>query len=74
MRRRLRNIAVRAMPISEVRRRNMKSLSANDPNDVKYLKAMATSYACLGNKSKVESINVRLTALGQPTTAMNTMP
>lgn len=49
-------------------------LSANDPNDVKYLKAMATSYACLGNKSKVESINVRLTALGQPTTAMNTMP
>lgn len=49
-------------------------LSANDPNNVKYLKAMATSYACLGNKSKVESINVRLSALGQPTMAMNTMP
>lgn len=49
-------------------------LSANDPNNVKYLKAMATSYACLGNKSKVESINVRLSALGQQTMAMNTMP
>lgn len=49
-------------------------LSANDPNNTKYLKAMATSYACLGNKSKVESINVRLSALGQPTMAMNTMP
>ena len=49
-------------------------LSANDPNNVKYLKAMATSYAYLGNKSKVESINVRLSALGQQTMAMNTMP
>lgn len=49
-------------------------LSANDPNNPKYLKALATSYACLGNKSKVESINVRLAALGEPTMAMNTMP
>ncbi|MCH5215327.1 MAG: caspase family protein [Muribaculaceae bacterium] len=49
-------------------------LTANDPNNIKYLKAMATSYACLGNKSKVESINIRLAALGQPTMAMNTMP
>lgn len=49
-------------------------LSANDPNNDKYLKAMATSYACLGNKSKVESINVRLSALGKSTVALNTMP
>ncbi|MDE6753161.1 MAG: caspase family protein [Muribaculaceae bacterium] len=49
-------------------------LSANDPNNPKYLKAMATSYACLGNKSKVESINTRLAALGQPTTSMTGMP
>ena len=49
-------------------------LSANDPNNTKYLKAMATSYACLGNKSKVESINTRLTALGESATAMNSMP
>lgn len=49
-------------------------LSANDPNNVKYLKAMGTAYACLGNKSKVESINVRLSALGEDALAMNTMP
>lgn len=49
-------------------------LSANDPTNTKYLKAMATSYACLGNKSKVESVNTRLAALGQPTTSMNSMP
>lgn len=49
-------------------------LSANDPNNPKYLKAMATSYACLGNKSKVETINGRLAALGQPTTSLNAMP
>ncbi|MDE5886902.1 MAG: caspase family protein [Muribaculaceae bacterium] len=49
-------------------------LSANDPTNAKYLKAMATSYACLGNKSKVEGINTRLAALGQPTTSMNSMP
>ncbi len=49
-------------------------LLANDPNNTKFLKALATSYACLGNKSKVESINIQLAALGQPTTAMNTMP
>lgn len=49
-------------------------LSANDPNNTKYLKAMATSYACLGNKSKVENINTRLTALGESATSMNSMP
>ncbi len=49
-------------------------LLANDPNNVGYLKALTTSYACLGNKSKVESLNVQLTALGQQPTAMNSMP
>lgn len=49
-------------------------LSNNDPNNVKYLKGMATSYAILGNKSKVETINVQLQALGQGAVAMNTMP
>lgn len=49
-------------------------LSANDPNNVKYLKAMGTAYACLGNKSKVDAINVRLSALGENPMAMNTMP
>lgn len=49
-------------------------LLANDPNNTGYLKALSTSYACLGNKSKVESLNVQLTALGQQPTAMNSMP
>ncbi len=49
-------------------------LVANDPGNIRYLKALSTSYACLGNKSKVESLNVQLAALGQPATSMNTMP
>lgn len=49
-------------------------LSANDPNNTKYLKSMGTAYAILGNKSKVDAINVRLTALGEAPMAMNTMP
>lgn len=49
-------------------------LLANDANNVKYLKALATSYACLGNKSKVDALNVQLSALGQAPMAMNTMP
>lgn len=49
-------------------------LSANDPNNTKYLKAVGTSYAIIGNKSKVDGINVRLQALGEKSLAMNTMP
>lgn len=49
-------------------------LCENDPNNLKYLKAMASSYATLGNKSKVESINVRMQALGGSPIAMNDMP
>jgi len=49
-------------------------LLANDANNVKYLKALTTSYACLGNKSKVDALNVQLSALGQAPMAMNTMP
>ena len=49
-------------------------LSENDPNNTKYLKAMALSYAVIGNKSKVDSINVRLAALGMPPIAMNDIP
>lgn len=49
-------------------------LLANDANNVKYLKALTTSYACLGNKSKVDALNVQLSALGQAPMAMNAMP
>lgn len=49
-------------------------LSQNDPNNTKYLKAMASSYAVLGNKSKVDAANVQLSALGASTVAMNDLP
>ena len=49
-------------------------LVQNDPNNTKYLKAMASSYAVLGNKSKVDAANVQLSALGASVVAMNDMP
>lgn len=49
-------------------------LAQNDPNNTKYLKAMASSYAVLGNKSKVDAANVQLSALGASVVAMNDMP
>lgn len=49
-------------------------LLANDATNLKYMKALATCYACLGNKSKVDALNVQLSALGQAPMAMNTMP
>ncbi len=49
-------------------------LADNDPNNEKYLKAMASAYATLGNKSKVDAVNVRLTALGASPVAMNDLP
>lgn len=49
-------------------------LAENDPNNAKYIKAMASSYAVLGNKSRVDAANVRLTALGASPVAMNDLP
>ena len=49
-------------------------LAQNDPNNTKYLKALASAYAVLGNKSKVDAANVQLSALGASTVAMNDMP
>lgn len=49
-------------------------LTQNDPNNTKYLKAMASAYAVLGNKSKVDAVNVQLSALGASVVAMNDMP
>lgn len=46
----------------------------NDPNNEKYLNALAHAYAVLGNKSKVDALNVRLTALGASPIAMNDLP
>ena len=49
-------------------------LAENDPNNEKYLRAMGSSYAVLGNKSKVDAVNVRLSALGGKPIAMNDLP
>lgn len=46
----------------------------NDPTNVKYLRALAYTYGCLGRKDKFDEINVRLSALGEQTMAMNGMP
>lgn len=46
----------------------------NDPTDVKYLKALAVTYACLGNTDKLEPLNTRLEALGQQPVQINSMP
>lgn len=46
----------------------------NDPNNDKYLDALAHAYAVLGNKSRVDALNVRLTALGSSPIAMNDLP
>ncbi len=46
----------------------------NDPTNVKYLKALATTYGCLGQADRLDQINIRLQALGQPGMPMNGMP
>lgn len=46
----------------------------NDPTNPKYLRALGLTYGCLGRADRLEEINTRLTALGQPTLAMNGMP
>lgn len=46
----------------------------NDPSNVKYLKALAISYGCLGDKEHLDQTNVRLTALGVSPMVMNGMP
>lgn len=46
----------------------------NDPTDVKYLRALAVTYACLGNAEKLQPLNTRLEALGQQPVQLNIMP
>lgn len=49
-------------------------LLANAPTNPVFLKALASAYACLGNRSKVESLNVQLSAIGQQPISLNPMP
>ena len=46
----------------------------NDPTDTKYLRALATTYACLGDQQKLDPLNTRLEALGQAPIQTNIMP
>ena len=46
----------------------------NDPTDIKYLRALAVTYACLGEPEKLQSLNTSLEALGQSPVQMNIMP
>lgn len=46
----------------------------NNPTDVKYLRALAVTYACLGDPEKLDPLNTRLVALGQQPVQMNIMP
>lgn len=50
------------------------TIVSNDPTDIKYLRALAVTYACLGEPEKLQPLNTRLEALGQPTVQMNIMP
>lgn len=46
----------------------------NDPNDMKFLKALAMTYASLGQVENLEKINTRLQALGTQPIKLNSMP
>lgn len=54
--------------------RPLEEVIANDPTDVKSLRALAITYGCLGREENLAEINTRLQALGQKPMAMNTMP
>lgn len=47
---------------------------ANDPSNVKYLRALAITYGCMGNADRLEEVNQSLRALGASTLAMSAMP
>ncbi|MDE6717184.1 MAG: caspase family protein [Muribaculaceae bacterium] len=52
----------------------LETVVENDPTNPKYLKALATTYGCLGNKDRLDGVNVRLQAIGMAPMAINGMP
>lgn len=52
----------------------LETIVENDPTNTKYLRALAITYGCLGNKTRLDEVNVRLQALGQKPMPMNGMP
>ena len=52
----------------------LETVVENDPTNPKYLKALAITYGCLGNKPRLDELNLRMQALGMPAMPMNGMP
>ncbi len=52
----------------------LETIVANTPNSVQYLKALATTYNCLGNQTKLNAVNGKLTNIGAQAIAANSMP
>lgn len=52
----------------------LEEVLANDPLSMKYLKALAVSYGCLGNMEKFEGVNTRIKALGQTPVEEKSLP
>lgn len=50
------------------------TIVSNDPTNLKYLRALAVTYACLGDVEKLQPLNTRLEALGQQPVQLNIMP
>ncbi len=52
----------------------LEEVLANDPVNMKYLKALAVSYGCIGNMDKFEATNTRIKALGQAPVGEKDLP
>lgn len=52
----------------------LEQLLSTTPSDIKYLRALAQTYAALGEKERFEEVNRRLVGFGEKGVAFNTMP
>lgn len=50
------------------------SIVNSNPTDTKYLRALALTYSCLGQKDKLDPLNMRLEALGMQPVTLAVMP
>ncbi len=53
---------------------SLEQLLGTTPSDIKYLRALAQTYAALGEKERFESVNSRLIGFGEKGVAFNAMP
>lgn len=52
----------------------LEEIVANDPTSVKYAQALATAYSCMGDHSRLETANAKLSSMGGQTVAANATP